>query len=122
MLSVFAIALWRRRDSRPADVLASAAACVLLWNPASIVAAGFWLSFAAVAVIFFTLAGRPLRSGRVAGAVRVQLAIFAGLAPVALLGDHLVVGDLDGYVHWLSADDGRILGRTRVGSGAISVA
>jgi outer membrane protein assembly factor BamB len=33
--------------------------------------------------------------------------------------DYLVVGDLDGYVHWLATDDGRMLARTRVGGDAI---
>ncbi|MEJ2575317.1 MAG: outer membrane protein assembly factor BamB [Gammaproteobacteria bacterium] len=42
--------------------------------------------------------------------------------PAALLGDYVVVGDLEGYVHWLSADDGHILGRARVGSDPISAA
>jgi outer membrane protein assembly factor BamB len=39
----------------------------------------------------------------------------------ALVGDLLVVGDLDGYVHVLSRTDGQIVGRTRIkGKGAIS--
>jgi outer membrane protein assembly factor BamB len=36
-----------------------------------------------------------------------------------VIGDQAVVGDFQGYLHWLSADDGRILARTRAGSGAI---
>ena len=39
-------------------------------------------------------------------------------APV-VIGDQAVVGDFEGYLHWLSVDDGRILARTRAGSGAI---
>ncbi len=31
----------------------------------------------------------------------------------------VVVGDFEGYVHWLSSDDGRFVARHRVGSGAI---
>jgi outer membrane protein assembly factor BamB len=31
----------------------------------------------------------------------------------------IVVGDFDGYLHWLSQEDGRLLARTRVGSDAI---
>ena len=34
-------------------------------------------------------------------------------APVSV-GDYVMVGDLEGYVHWLSQDDGRLLARTRV--------
>lgn len=39
-------------------------------------------------------------------------------APVAV-GNQAVVGDFQGYLHWLSLDDGRIIARTRAGSGAI---
>ncbi|MBK5931231.1 outer membrane protein assembly factor BamB [Halochromatium salexigens] len=40
-------------------------------------------------------------------------------APV-VVGDALVVGDLEGYVHWVSPRDGRLLGRTRVGKAAVA--
>ena len=36
-----------------------------------------------------------------------------------VIGDQAVVGDFQGYLHWLSVDDGRILARTRAGSRAI---
>ncbi len=39
-------------------------------------------------------------------------------APVAV-GDRAVVGDYQGYLHWMNLDDGRIVARTRAGSGAI---
>lgn len=39
-------------------------------------------------------------------------------APVAV-GNQAVVGDYEGYLHWLNLDDGRIIARARVGSGAI---
>lgn len=35
------------------------------------------------------------------------------------LGQHVVVADFDGYVHWLSADDGRFVARTRTGASAV---
>lgn len=31
----------------------------------------------------------------------------------SILGDHLVVADLDGYLHWFNRDDGRLVGRIR---------
>lgn len=40
-------------------------------------------------------------------------------APVYFNG-YVVVGDYQGYLHWLSADDGRFVSRTRVGSDAIA--
>jgi outer membrane protein assembly factor BamB len=40
-------------------------------------------------------------------------------APV-LSGDTLVVGDFDGYVHWLDAATGQMLGRGKTGAGRMS--
>jgi len=40
-------------------------------------------------------------------------------APVAL-GDYVLVGDFEGYVHWLSRNDGRMVARSRVGSEPIN--
>lgn len=34
-------------------------------------------------------------------------------------GDYVVVADFEGYVHWLSIDDGRFAARTRPGGGAV---
>lgn len=44
------------------------------------------------------------------------------LSAPAILDEFLVLGDLEGYVHWLSSDDGRFLGRIRVGSDPITAA
>ncbi|MET0088510.1 MAG: outer membrane protein assembly factor BamB [Candidatus Thiodiazotropha sp.] len=41
------------------------------------------------------------------------------LTAPAMVGEYLVVGDLEGYVHWLSQDDGRQLARIKVGSDPI---
>ncbi|MFW5724014.1 MAG: outer membrane protein assembly factor BamB [Halochromatium sp.] len=40
-------------------------------------------------------------------------------APV-VVGNALAVGDLEGYVHWVSARDGRLLGRERLGKAAVA--
>jgi outer membrane protein assembly factor BamB len=34
----------------------------------------------------------------------------------SIVGDRLVVADLDGYLHWLSKDDGKLVGRIRTTS------
>jgi outer membrane protein assembly factor BamB len=39
-------------------------------------------------------------------------------APV-VFGDYVVVGDFEGYTHWLARDDGRFVARHRVGSAPI---
>jgi outer membrane protein assembly factor BamB len=42
------------------------------------------------------------------------------LSNVAVLGDAVVVGDFEGYLHWMSRDDGSLLARTRLGSDSIT--
>jgi outer membrane protein assembly factor BamB len=41
------------------------------------------------------------------------------LTAPALVGNQIVVGDLDGWLHLISQDDGRLVGRTRVAKDAI---
>ncbi len=38
----------------------------------------------------------------------------------ALLGDYLLVGDVEGYVHWLRQEDGRSVARVRIGRDPIT--
>lgn len=38
----------------------------------------------------------------------------------AAIGDYVVVGDYEGYLHWLSQDDGRLLARSRADDSGIS--
>lgn len=38
----------------------------------------------------------------------------------AVAGKYIVVGDFEGYLHWLSTEDGSIVGRTRVGDSPIT--
>lgn len=42
------------------------------------------------------------------------------LSGVAVLGNLVIVGDFEGYLHWLDADDGSMVARTRVGSDPIT--
>ena len=37
-----------------------------------------------------------------------------------IIGDAIVIGDLEGYLHWLSKEDGEILQRTSIGSDKIT--
>jgi len=81
MVTVFALALWSGRIASPARTLALALAVVLLLDPWAMLSAGFWLSFGAVALIFFVAdgSGSALRQW-----LQVQWAITIGLAPAAL--------------------------------------
>jgi competence protein ComEC len=81
MLSVFAGAMWLRRGQAILNALALAAILVLAWHPPSVLSAGFWLSFVAVAAI---LAAIQLGRDRPVWfrAVLVQLSISLALWPV----------------------------------------
>ncbi len=46
---------------------------------------------------------------------------FRRVSRPAIFGDFVVVGDLDGFLHWLSRETGQIRARSRVGSQSIVV-
>jgi competence protein ComEC len=80
MVAVVAAALWSGRIASPARTLALALAVVLVFDPWAVLSAGFWLSFGAVALIFYVATA----GSRAVQWVRVQWAITLGLAPAAL--------------------------------------
>ena len=82
MVTVVAIALWSGRITSPVRTLALALAVVLLFDPWAVLAAGFWLSFGAVGLIFFVANEKDHAAQQW---LRVQWAITIGLAPAALL-------------------------------------
>lgn len=45
---------------------------------------------------------------------------FRQLSPPAYIDGHVVVGDYEGYLHWLDPSDGHIVARSRVGRAAIT--
>jgi len=59
MLGGFATASLLRRYFCPLDALGLALFLVLLWDPLSVLSPGFWFSFIAVAVIFYTFSEPP---------------------------------------------------------------
>lgn len=84
MLAVAAAVLFSGRAVAPSRTLAAALLVVLFIDPWAVLAAGFWLSFGAVAIILATLGGRVrVRSGWRA-ALRIQLAISVALIPLLL--------------------------------------
>jgi competence protein ComEC len=85
MIAVVAAALWLDRLQSSSRVLAIALAIVLAVDPWAVIAPGFWLSFAAVALMLYVGAA-TLRGGHWALAWwRVQWAITIGLAPLLLV-------------------------------------
>ena len=85
MVTVVALALWSGRIASPWRTLALALAAVVLADPWAPLAPGLWLSFGAVALIFYVAAGWTSAEPRLAQWGRMQWAITVGLAPAALL-------------------------------------
>src|SRR5581483_10952215 len=93
MVGVAALALWTGRTSGASRVLALALAVVLVLDPWAVLSPGFWLSFGAVAVIFYVASGRVARGGWLAQWAAVQWAVAVAIplvsfviTPLALAG------------------------------------
>ncbi|CAG0971199.1 ComE operon protein 3 [Methylophilaceae bacterium] len=84
MLSVFALALWMGRNVSMGRVLAYALLAVVIFDPWAVLAAGFWLSFGAVAVIAYAMNGRLRPAHWLREAVKTQWAVTLGLVPLLL--------------------------------------
>jgi competence protein ComEC len=84
MLGVVAVAMWRGRTASGSRVLALALLLVLLLDPWAVLAAGFWLSFGAVGLLFYIGAGRLGRAHWLAEWARAQWAITLGMIPALL--------------------------------------
>ena len=85
MLFCFAGAWLLKRNFRALDALATALLIILVWDPVSILSAGFWFSFLAVFMIFYVFTGRLNASNRWKQWGWMQLSIALGLFPVSLL-------------------------------------
>ncbi len=96
MLSVLALSLWSGRNLGAARTLLLALFLVLLFDPWAVLAIGFWLSFCAVAVLFFVSSARlGERNGEKSGEQRwlngikqwgiAQWAVTVGSLPLLLL-------------------------------------
>lgn len=84
MLAVVLGALLWQRTLRPYHALTLALIGVLIVNPAAVLSPGFWLSFGAVAVLFFNLGQRLPSRSRWTRWGRAQWAVGIGLLPLLL--------------------------------------
>lgn len=82
MLFVAVLAVLGGRRLAPSRVLALALLVVLVVDPWAVLAAGFWLSFGAVAVILAALGGRLRAPRGWRAALRIQLAVSLALMPL----------------------------------------
>ncbi|MCB5190302.1 DNA internalization-related competence protein ComEC/Rec2 [Methylobacillus arboreus] len=85
MLSVFALAFWSGRRVSIGRVLLLALLIVVMIDPWAVLAAGFWLSFGAVALIAYVMGGRLQRPHWLRDAILTQWAVTVGLMPALLL-------------------------------------
>lgn len=95
MLGVVAAGYLFNWHAGPARLLLLALGAVLVLDPWAPLAAGFWLSFGAVAVLLYSGVGRaPTAWWR--NALRAQVAVTVGLIPVTLVlfGQFSIVGPL----------------------------
>ncbi|MGV6827556.1 MAG: DNA internalization-related competence protein ComEC/Rec2 [bacterium] len=81
MVAVVMIAIINRRHISPVNSLSLALLLVLLLDPHAAQTAGFWLSFVAVAILM-TVTTRQKTTAWLSTAVRTQIAVSMGLAPI----------------------------------------
>jgi competence protein ComEC len=84
MLLVPAFAILSRKRLTPLSGIGTALLLVLVFDPLSTLSPGFWLSFAAVGIIIFRLAGRIAAPGWLGKSLGLQFSIAIGLAPFLL--------------------------------------
>ncbi len=84
MLGAAALAVWNNRAGSFSGVLGSALFAVVLLDPWAVLAAGFWLSFGAVAAMVFVLQGRLQADRWLLSFGRVQWAVTVALTPLLL--------------------------------------
>lgn len=84
MLGLLLAAAGLDRLQKPGRVLALAWMLVLLIDPAAVVSPGCWLSFAAVALIFYRTRGRLGREALWRETLGLQVALTLGLLPMGL--------------------------------------
>ncbi|MDD2865162.1 MAG: DNA internalization-related competence protein ComEC/Rec2 [Methylococcales bacterium] len=84
MLGFVAIASFYQRHFSPLQSFAIALFAMLIFNPTTLLSIGFWLSFLAVALILYRVAGRLKSPPNWKNAVDIQLAVSLGLSPLLL--------------------------------------
>jgi len=85
MLAVMLLSVFLQRRHKPSQVIAVALLLVLCRDPFAVLSASFWLSFSAVALIFYLLHIFPRHHSRLSHWWRMQFAISLGLLPLLIL-------------------------------------
>jgi competence protein ComEC len=85
MLTVVLAALVRQRNTSAFQILLLALLAVLLFDPLAVLSVGFWLSFAAVALLIYISSGRLGGQGYWRETTMAQLTSTIGLAPLLIV-------------------------------------
>ena len=85
MLTMVMSAIILQRHTRASNTLALALIVVVILDPWSVLSSGFWLSFLAVAVIVFSLAGRLKKPNYWIASIKIHWVTAVGLSPFLLL-------------------------------------
>ena len=85
MLVIIMAAIILQRNTPPFNTLAVALFVVLVFDPLSVLSVGFWLSFLAVALIIYVIAGRLGKVSYFFEAIKINWATSVGLSPLLLL-------------------------------------
>ncbi len=96
MLATVAACVLASGHASPSRTLAAAAVGVVALDPWAVLAPGFWLSFGAVAAIFYAMDLRTGKRGKIGAAILEQLAVTLVMLPmlVALFGQVSLVSPL----------------------------
>ncbi len=84
MIAIAMIAIIQQRNTKPYNVLAVALCTILIVDPLVVLSAGFWLSFIAVSLIIYVIAGRLGKLGFIRGSIKINWVTSIGLAPLLL--------------------------------------
>ncbi|UOA08963.1 DNA internalization-related competence protein ComEC/Rec2 [Methylobacter sp. S3L5C] len=84
MLAIVMLAIFLQRNTRPFNTLAVALFAVLIFDPLAVLSVGFWLSFLAVSLIVYTVAGRLGNPGYLLEMIKINWATSVGLSPLLL--------------------------------------
>ncbi|MDD5631186.1 MAG: DNA internalization-related competence protein ComEC/Rec2, partial [Methylococcales bacterium] len=84
MLAIVMLAIFLQRNTRPFNTLAVALFAVLAFDPLAVLSVGFWLSFLAVGLIIYVIAGRLGKSGYFSEVIKINWATSVGLSPLLL--------------------------------------
>ncbi len=99
MASIVFLSIYTMQSFRPWNILSLALICVLIVDPFSVLSPGFWLSFAAVAIILFSIRNnkqsqqsghtefekQKIKGSKWLSLIKIQFVLTLGLFPITLL-------------------------------------